>query len=68
MVRNRAVNQCNGFILLFHYQRKLVDYLLRQSRVEEEMKNVLKQYFKKKEITKEEYKNILKKAVPQVGI
>ena len=43
-----------------------MDYLLRQSRVEEEMKNVLKQYFKKKEITKDEYKNILKKAVPQV--
>ena len=47
-------------------QRKLVDHLLRQSQVEEEMKNVLKQYFKSRDITKEEYKNILKKAVPQV--
>lgn len=45
---------------------KLVDYLVRQAQVEEEMKTVLKQYFKSHEITKEEYKNILKKAVPQV--
>jgi len=46
--------------------RKLVDHLIRQAQVEELMKQVLKQYFKSKEITKEEYKNILKKAVPQV--
>jgi hypothetical protein len=46
--------------------RKLVDHLIRQSQVEEEMKNVLKQYFKSRDITKEEYKTILKKAVPQV--
>ena len=45
-----------------------MDYLLRQAKVEEEMKAVLKSYFKNKEITKDEYKNILKKAVPQVCI
>ena len=38
----------------------------RQEQVEVIMKNTLKTYFKKKEITKEEYKYILKKAVPQV--
>lgn len=40
---------------------------MRQSKVEEEMKNVLKQYLKSRDITKEEYKNISKKAVPQEG-
>ena len=39
----------------------------RQEQVEFIMKNTLKTYFKKKEITKEEYKYILKKAVPQVN-
>ena len=44
----------------------MVDYLIRQTQVEDLMKQVLKQYFRSKEITKDEYKNILKKAVPQV--
>lgn len=30
------------------------------------MKNALKTYFKRKDITKEEYKKILKRGVPQV--
>jgi len=47
-------------------ERKLVDHLIRQAQVEEEMKNVLKQYFRSRDITKDEYKTILKKAVPQV--
>eukprot|EP00794_Sanderia_malayensis_P017923 gene17923-19704_t len=44
----------------------MVDYLVRQSRVEEECKDILKQYYKSKDITKEEYKTIMRKAVPQV--
>eukprot|EP00112_Aurelia_sp_Birch-Aquarium-sp1_P006832 Seg1747.2 transcript_id=Seg1747.2/GoldUCD/mRNA.D3Y31 product="hypothetical protein" protein_id=Seg1747.2/GoldUCD/D3Y31 len=47
-------------------QQKTVDMLVRQSRVEQECKEVLKGYYKSKEITKEEYKTILRKAVPQV--
>ncbi|XP_032222513.1 serine/arginine repetitive matrix protein 2 [Nematostella vectensis] len=45
----------------------LLDKLHRQARVEEEVKLVLKVYFKHKEITKEEYKSILRRAVPQVA-
>jgi len=47
-------------------QDKLVNALVRQSKVEKECKEVLKLYYKSREITKEEYKNILRKAVPQV--
>ncbi|XP_047134934.1 splicing factor, arginine/serine-rich 19-like [Hydra vulgaris] len=47
---------------------KSTDYLMRRAKVEEQMKRVLKVYFKNREITKEEYKNILKKAVPQVTL
>ncbi|XP_065647350.1 protein SCAF11-like [Hydra vulgaris] len=48
------------------FKPKSTDYLLRRAKVEEQMKRVLKIFFKNREITKEEYKNILKKAVPQV--
>ena len=35
--------------------------------MEEEVKHVLKVYYKHRDIDKEEYKNILRRAVPQVG-
>ncbi|KAK3714234.1 hypothetical protein QZH41_006436 [Actinostola sp. cb2023] len=45
----------------------LLDKLHRQARVEEEVKLVLKEYYKHREIDKNEYKSILRKAVPQVA-
>ena len=54
--------------MLLFLQQKMVDMLVRQSRVEQECKEVLKLYYKSKEITKEEYKSILRKAVPQVSL
>ena len=44
-----------------------MNVLVRQSKVEQECKEVLKLYYKSREITKEEYKDILRKAVPQVS-
>ncbi len=43
-----------------------MDYLVRQSRVEHECKEILKSYYKSRDITKDEYKTIMRKAVPQV--
>ena len=47
-------------------QKELIDKLHRQARVEEEVKHVLKAYYKHRDIDKEEYKSILRRAVPQV--
>lgn len=46
--------------------QELIDKLHRQARVEEEVKHVLKAYYKHRDIDKEEYKSILRRAVPQV--
>lgn len=46
--------------------QELIDKLHRQARVEEEVKHVLKAYYKHRDINKEEYKSILRRAVPQV--
>jgi len=48
------------------FLQELIDKLHRQARVEEEVKHVLKAYYKHRDIDKEEYKGILRKAVPQV--
>ncbi|XP_031569143.1 serine/arginine repetitive matrix protein 2-like isoform X1 [Actinia tenebrosa] len=47
--------------------QSLIDKLHRQARVEDEVKIVLKDYYKHREINKNEYKDILRKAVPQVA-
>lgn len=46
--------------------QELIDRLHRQARVEEEVKHVLKAYYKHKDISKEQYKSILRRAVPQI--
>lgn len=57
----------NTEIVVFVFcHQVLLDKLHRQARVEEEVKIVLKEYYKHREIDKNEYKSILRKAVPQV--
>lgn len=53
-------------IVMVLFLQELIDKLHRQARVEEEVKHVLKAYYKHRDIDKEEYKDILRKAVPQV--
>ncbi|PFX23675.1 serine/arginine repetitive matrix protein 2-like [Stylophora pistillata] len=46
--------------------QEVIDRLHRQARVEEEVKHVLKAYYKHKDISKEQYKSVLRRAVPQI--
>lgn len=57
---------CSLLWLHSDFSQELIDKLHRQARVEEEVKHVLKAYYKHRDIDKEEYKSILRRAVPQV--
>ncbi|KAG8187358.1 hypothetical protein JTE90_016908 [Oedothorax gibbosus] len=47
-------------------KEKFLKKLNRQERVVEEVKTVLKPYYKSRDVTKEEYKDILRKSVPKI--